>query len=171
MNQEAMERYKLVRTSIDTRKQYTHDAEVQLDAYLAGDETLPNERSRETAADIISAQVEGREFIDVMNVPNRGQITSLPEGAVVETLGVVNRAGFTPLSVGELPREVNDLVRRHCENQDMIVEAGLRGDRELALHALYNDPLCSHLSYPKIRQMGEKLLASQGEINPVLDEL
>lgn len=42
-------------------------------------------RSRETAADIITAHIEGKPFIDVGNLPNIGQLPNLPAGLVVET--------------------------------------------------------------------------------------
>ncbi len=64
----------------------------------------PKAPSRETTANIISTFTWGGEFIDVMNVPNVGQISNLPQGCVVETLGVINSLGFTPLAIGELPK-------------------------------------------------------------------
>jgi len=91
-------------------------------------------------------------------VPNRGQIPNLPTGAVVETLGVINRLGFAPLSVGPLPEPIAGLVRRHAVNQELIVEAGMEGDLDKAFEVLINDPLCGHLSVPEIKQMGRRLL-------------
>ena len=101
-----------------------------------------------------------------MNLPNKGQIANLPEDSIVETLGVVNNLGFTPLAVGNLPEPLLNLVLPHVKNQDLIVEAALEGDRDKALYALYADPLCAHLSYPEIKEMGEKLLKAHNRFLP-----
>ena len=50
--------------------------------------------------------------------------------------------------------------------EDAIVEAGLAGDPDLAIKALINDPLCSHLSPKQVREMGMKLLKVQEEYMP-----
>lgn len=41
---------------------------------------------------------------------------------------------------------------------NLTVRAALEDDRELALHALRIDPVCAHLTPPRIREMGERLL-------------
>jgi alpha-galactosidase len=164
-NGENLRKYHLKRTSVKDRHEIRERHRAKLDRMLAGTEPLPK-RSREIAADIIQAFVRGETIIDVVNLPNKGQIANLPEGAVVETLGTVNRLGFTPLTVGKLPRQVESLVLPHCVNQGMIVEAGLTGNLELALTALYNDPLCSHLNLAEIKEMGIKLLEANREYLP-----
>lgn len=150
--------YKLERTSIEERRKMKQDARNRLDAYISGAERIPDTRSRETAADIIGAFVNDRSFIDVVNLPNVGQIPNLPEGSIVETLGVVNSLGFKPLNVGELPEQIQNVVMPHALNQNMLVEAGLEENLEKALWVLCNDPMCSHLTYPEIKEMGMKLL-------------
>ena len=34
----------------------------------------------------------------------------------------------------------------------------MEGDRDKAFDALINDPLCSHLTLPRVRKMGEELM-------------
>ncbi|MFD0670724.1 hypothetical protein [Cohnella sp. GCM10027633] len=153
-----LERHGLKRTTIADRRAYKQGERERLTRLLDGAETLPDRRSRESAADILGAFASGREFIDVVNVPNAGQIRNLPPGSVVETLGVVNRLGFTPLTVGDLPEPILNMVLPHVNNQNLIVEAALIGNKDQALHALYNDPLCAHLTWSEIREMGLKLL-------------
>ena len=108
-----------------------------------------------------------REFIDVVNLPNSGQIANLPMGSIVETLGVVNSLGFTPLTAGELPEPILNLVLPHARNQDMIVQAGLTGNLDMAFYALYNDPLCKHLTIPEIKEMGMRLLEAHHQYLPI----
>ncbi|MBU0478261.1 hypothetical protein KKC91_06810 [bacterium] len=167
-----IKKYHLRCTTVNERKKRLAIRTEWLKAVLAGKDTSQWKwewdpaPSRETAADIISTLAFGGEFIDVMNVPNRGQISNLPYGSVVETLGVINPCGFAPITVGELPEEILPLVLRHVLNQDLIVEAGIEGDSEKAFAALANDPLCSHLTYPDIRRMGDELLKANRKYLP-----
>ncbi len=157
----AMNRYRLERTPSLMRRSSYRRARKQLDRWASGKEEMPRRRSRETAADILAACALGREFVDVMNVPNQGQVANLPAGSVVETPGVINPIGFTPLAVGPLPEGPLDLVLPHTVNQDRIVEACYAGDLDLALESLANDPTTSHLSYAQVKKLGDRLVRAQ----------
>lgn len=159
----AMDRYRLERTPSLIRKRSRQAAHRRLLRLIAGRDQLPRRRSRETAADIMAACALGREFIDVVNLPNQGQVANLPAGCVVETPGVINSIGFTPLTVGPLPEGVLDLVLPHAVNQNRIVEACYAGDLEMAFESLANDPQCSHLSLSEVRRLGERLVRAHRE--------
>lgn len=161
-----IEKYKLERTFIKQRREWKQKGRERLEALIAGHVKVSDKRSRETAANIIGAFATNREFIDVVNLPNEGQIPNLPKGSVVETLGVINSVGFTPLTSGVLPEQILNLQLPHVSNQDLIVEAGLEGDMEKAFYALYNDPLCSHLTIPEIKEMGMRLLKTHERFLP-----
>jgi alpha-galactosidase/6-phospho-beta-glucosidase family protein len=165
-DQKRIEIYKIKRTSIDERRKWKVEKEARLDKYISGEENIDSKRSRETAADIISAMVGGRDFIDVVNLPNEGQIPNLPAGSIVETLGTINALGFTPITACALPQKLLNLVLPHVNNQNDIAEAGISGNREQAMWALYNDPLCSHLTLPQVREMGTRLLEAHREYLP-----
>ena len=64
------------------------------------------------------------------------------------------------MAFGELPPSVAPQVRLHSEIQEMIVEAGLTGDRELALQAFLLDPMIR--DFDAGRQMFEELCQAQG---------
>jgi len=153
-----LEPYRIKRTFVKERKKRRPAARKRVLAIASGKEQPEKKRSRETAADIISTMSQSGEFVDVMNVPNRGQVANLPHGAVVETLGVVNALGFTPMAAGPLPQKILNVVLPHVVNQDLIVEAGMEDDWDKAFDALINDPLCSHLAIPQIKKMGKELL-------------
>ena len=133
---------------------------------LASGELDPFPRSRETAVDIMKSLITGTPFIDVGNLPNNGQIANLPHEAVIETMCQVNIDGFQPLPMGKLPEQVMPLVKIHCDIQLMTLDAGLTGDRELALKALSMDPLCSKLNEQDCRAMGNELLEATKEYLP-----
>ena len=165
-NRARLKKYGLLRTSIAKRKELRAEKLKKVMDQIAGREEIPAQRSRETAADIIAAVALGREFVDVVNLPNKGQISNLPEGTIVETLGVINSLGFTPMAAGPLPDGVLDLVMPHALNQDMIVQAGLEGNWDKAFMALANDPACAHLGWPQVEKMGTALLRANRKYLP-----
>jgi alpha-galactosidase len=116
--------------------------------------------------DIIKAFISNKPFIDVVNLPNIGQIDNLPRTAVVETMGLVDSRGFTPLAIGDLPEKVQPMVEIHCQIQLMTLRAALDGDKELALKALSLDPLCSRLSKDEVGRMGAELMAATSDWLP-----
>ena len=150
-------RFGLVRTFIEERYEVRKNARERA-AKLASGELEPFERSRETAVDIMTAVITNKPFIDVVNMPNIGQIDNLARGAVVETMGMVDARGFTPIAIGSLPSEIQPTIDVHCKVQMMTLEAAMKGDLELALHSLMLDPLCANLSPSDVREMGLELI-------------
>ena len=76
-----------------------------------------------------------------VNMPNHGSIARLPDDCVVETPATVDRNGVHPEIVGKLPRGITAMLQQEAALQDMVVEAGLQGDYELAVQALSMDPM------------------------------
>jgi alpha-galactosidase len=76
-----------------------------------------------------------------VNIPNEGKIPNLPPEAVVEVPAVVGGSGITGLAVGELPPAIASVLTFRAKQQEIIVEAAVTGDRQLALQALVLDPL------------------------------
>lgn len=158
-NRKNMEKYKLLRTSIEERRKNFDIRQQSLENMMGGEiEDKYLERSRETAADIIAAHAGGRPFIDVGNVPNIGQVDNLPHGAVLETAVRVDRNGFSPIAFGSLPEPVRSFVAPYVHVFDLAVEACFRSDRTMALQALRMDPICSHLNGEQVRTLGNRLL-------------
>ncbi|NLW87742.1 MAG: hypothetical protein GXY38_12810 [Planctomycetes bacterium] len=154
-----MKKYKIVRTSVAEReKGFRQRLKGLRQAGKKPVEKQYLERSRETAADIISAHYEQRVFIDVGNVPNSGQIANLPLGSVVETAMRVDRNGFSPITFGELPEIIQAFIEPYTHVFGMVVDACFAGDKHQALQALRLDPLCSHLNADQVNQMGRRLL-------------
>ena len=151
-------KYGIVRTFIQDRRRNLVKARQRALDIASGKVPVEKKASRETAADIIAARVTNRDFIDVMNLPNVGQVPNLPMGAVVETPGMINSIGFRPVACGPMPQSLANLCTPHAVNQKLIVEAGIEGDWNKAFAALINDPLCSHLTIPQIKKMGRELL-------------
>lgn len=156
-----IKKYKLRRTSIEHRKELFNERNRQLRAMINGKEEITGkhiERSRETAADIINAHYNGEVFIDVGNVPNIGQVSNLPKGAVLETPVRVDRNGFAPICFGDLPEPVAAMIRPWVTVFTMTIDACMQQNKEMALQALRLDPTCSHLNTEQVVEMGHRLL-------------
>lgn len=108
---------------------------------LSGKKPIWLHHSHEHAAETIAALAGFEPLITPINTANIGQIDNLPRQAVVETLALVDAVGVRPLPVGNMPQTVVPYIMPHILNQEMTVEAGLTGNRELAIEALANDPM------------------------------
>ena len=118
------------------------DKKRSAEALLNGKKALWLKHSHEHASRIMAALLGSHgDFLTPVNTANIGQIDNLPRDVVVETLAVVNSMGIQPISVGVLPEFAALQLMRHIPTQEMIVEAALTGDKNLAILALSQDPL------------------------------
>ena len=97
------------------------------------------------------------DLVTNVNIPNRGQIPNMPIGAVVETNAVFRADSVTPVFAGELPMEIYPLISRITSEQELIVEAGLKRDLELAFRAFTIDPLV-RLSTADARKLFDEMV-------------
>jgi len=82
----------------------------------------------------------GNHYHLAANLPNVGQISNLPQGAIVETPVQVNGAGIHPVHTGALPEPIAELLRRETAVAQLCVDASIEGSREKALQCLLLDP-------------------------------
>jgi alpha-galactosidase len=87
----------------------------------------------------------GNHYHLAVNLPNRGYISNLPEGAIVEVPGLVSGAGVLGVAVGALPEPVAELCRREIAVSQLCVDAAVHGDRQAALQCLLLDPVVTDL--------------------------
>ena len=134
----------------------------RLEEELASAEPLKLRLSREKAADIILALETGDDKLFYINIPNRGYISNLPEGAVVEVPALIGAHGVNALHVGALPPGIGGLVSAIVHEQELAVEAALSGSRQVALYALLADPLVGAiLSIEGAERMLDEMLAAE----------
>lgn len=118
-------------------------------------------RGDEPVVPVIIALEGGPSVTFMVNWPNGGQISNFPRDVVVETKAVVDRRGVSPICAGDLPLGIHGALMRHVDNQELIVEAAVKGDRQLALQALFNDPLVN--SIENAEKMLDELLKAHAE--------
>jgi alpha-galactosidase len=115
-----------------------------------GIETLQMADS-EGALEVIEA-ITGAEnqYHLALNLPNIGQISNLPLGAIVETPGVLSGMGLLSLAMGALPEGVAELCRRELAVVKLCVDSAVHGDRQLALQCLLLDPVITDLDVARL---------------------
>jgi len=86
--------------------------------------------------DVLNASLGEDEILRTVNLPNAGQASNLPPGAVLEATTLVSGAGFEPLCFGELPPGLTAILLRIIGTQELTVQSALHADRKLAVQAL-----------------------------------
>jgi 6-phospho-beta-glucosidase len=77
----------------------------------------------------------------VVNVPNQGSISNLPQGAIVEVAARVDRQGAHPFAMGPLPKPLVGYQHALILSQELAIDAALSGDRTVLLQAIVAHPL------------------------------
>ena len=125
------------------------------------------ERGTEYAAHIINALKGGVPYKFNGNVPNTCLVTNLPEGACVEVPVLVDKAGFHPMHVGDLPAQCALMTNLSSNIEELAIAAGLEGDPLKVYHAIAHDPLTAAvLSLAEIRDMVNEMLEKNREYLP-----
>lgn len=119
------------------------------------------ERSHERGSYIIESLVTGRIFRGHFNVVNRGVISNLPDDAVIEVPGYVDRNGINIPHVGALPLGCAAVCTASISVQRLAVEAAVTGDDRLLRQAFMMDPLVGAVcNPPEIWQMVDEMLVA-----------
>ncbi len=74
-----------------------------------------------------------------VNVPNRGMVPGLPEGAVLELPGIATARGLRPTAVPDFPGPLAAIVARRLASVGVAIEAAMTGDRGLVVEAMLLD--------------------------------
>ncbi len=75
-----------------------------------------------------------------VNVPNRGFVPNIAEGAIVEVGAEVDSDGIHPETMPPIAEPIAGHIATQVALQDLIVQSALTGDRDLALRAVIEDP-------------------------------
>ena len=118
----------------------------------------------EIAMDIIEAMVNNRDRWMVINVPNNGTISCLPDDAVIETGCLVSAAGIRPLKLSDIPESVWGLTCAVKNYEQLAVKAAVTGDYRTALLALTAHPLVR--DYGIVKPMLDELLEANRQYLP-----
>ncbi len=115
------------------------------DDALAGaaipDRSAPRAFGDEPVDDMIVALTEGRNETFILNLPNQGVFSNLPNEALVEVAATSDSTGFQGVSVGECPRVLKGMLEKRFVWQELIADAAVSGSRQYALQAMLLDEM------------------------------
>jgi len=154
-----------LRTCIEGRTWF----ETEFASWLADEPRMfvDKRRSVEHASYIVEALETGRTYRGHFNVVNRGHISNLPDGCVVEIPGYVDRNGISMPVVGDLPLACAATLSASVRVQEMAVEAAMHGDPTLLKQAMLHDPLVGAVCDPEeVWQMADEMLVAQAQWLP-----
>ena len=118
--------------------------------------------SHEEVVDIIAAMwTDTPTWIMATNVPNRGYLPDVADGAIVEVGATVDGAGIHPDTMPALGEPLAGWVGAQTRLMDLIVESAITGNPDVALQAVIEDP-CSPPDEAACRAMFDELRALQG---------
>ena len=108
---------------------------------VSGEENVQIAGTGEDGVKQIRALLGLGDLITNVNIPNAGQIPNLPLGVVVETNALFRADSVQPVCAGEIPKEIYGLIAPVVGEQELVAEAGLRRDLQLAYCAFSEDNL------------------------------
>jgi alpha-galactosidase len=136
----ALFKWGIIRTPVSWRIERWKSAPQRTREFMSGRPPLRLEQSGEEGVGIIRALVGQGDLVTNVNMENDGQVSNLPGRVVVETNAHFSHNRIRPVKAGALPPGLAPLVNLHCANQELIIEAALAQDYDLAFQAFYNDP-------------------------------
>src|SRR3989337_1894465 len=95
-------------------------------------------------------------YEEAVNIPNRGYISNLPEGAIVEVPGVADADGGKGGHVDNPPEPIGELCRRQIVINDLLVKAFSTGSRDLVYQMFAIDPMIQDLNLA--RSLADELI-------------
>lgn len=144
-------------TTVEWRKQDLKERLSKADRLASGEEEVKINITGEEGTKLMRGLLGLENVISNVNVPNRGQISNMPQGFVVETNAAFTPRGVQPLTAGAIPQGVDSLVTRVAYNQELTVEAAISGNYDLAFKAFINDPLVTINAYDARRLFDEMI--------------
>ncbi|MBV8462615.1 MAG: hypothetical protein JO368_04930, partial [Acidimicrobiales bacterium] len=140
-----------------------------VDHYGRGTSVVPMHRAGRSAEEpfpAMGAMWSGRpRHLNAVNVPNRGYVPNLPDGAIVEVPAEVDGDGIHPSAVPALPDPLAEFMATQVELQELVVKAALTGDPAPAYEAVRRDPL-SPPDTTACRRMFDELTTAQAGALP-----
>ena len=153
---EELFRWGVIRTPVAYRIKKWQEIGQQVPEIVSGERPFPLKQSDEEAILQMKALLGLGDLITNVNKANMGQMANLPPHVVVETNAHFSRDRVEPIAAGALPAGVHTLVATHVQNQEMIIEAALTGNEELAFQAVFNDP-CTSVPIDQAWQMFQEI--------------
>ncbi|RXY98940.1 6-phospho-beta-glucosidase [Fictibacillus sp. S7] len=121
------------------------------------------------ALNIIRSIANNKQQILTLNVPNNGTITQLHNDDVVEVPCLVNKNGYFPINIGDVPDFALSLIHPVKTYERLAVECAVKGDYQAGVNALTVHPLVPSFTSAKA-MMDDYLTAHQKHLPQFRDK-
>jgi len=152
---------------IDERRKWMRQFREEIRRQADGLEPV-TELIRNTRPDLVirlaNSVLDDSGQVHFVNFPNRGHISNLPEGAIVELPARIYADRYEGLPFGEMPPVLRGWMLRVIDTQELTLEAAMSRDRRLLRQALVADPLT--VSIEDADHIIEELLAAEADDLP-----
>lgn len=149
-------------TPVSYRRTMYRDRDAKALRLCEGKEKFIIEKTGEDGVKQIRAILGLEDLITNVNMPNKGQIGDISHDAVVETNACFRSDCVEPIQSGEIPMNIRSLILGISARQELIVEAGLSRNLELAYEAFISDPLV-RLSLTDSRSLFDEMIMNTKE--------
>jgi len=137
---ETLFQWGIIRTPVSWRIERWRTASQKTRNLIEGATHLVLQASGEEGIGMIKALLGLGDIVTNVNMENAGQISNLPLHTVVETNAHFSHGSLRPLTAGALPAGIAPLINQHSADQELIVEAALTRNTDLAFQVFFNDP-------------------------------
>ena len=96
----------------------------------------------DAACNLIASIYTNKGDIQYVDVRNNGAIADLPMDSAVEVACRITADGPQPIATGVLRLPISGYVHMMKTFERLVIEAAIKGDRDLAVPALNMNPLC-----------------------------
>ena len=96
----------------------------------------------DAACNLIASIYTNKGDIQYVDVRNNGAIADLPMDSAVEVACRITADGPQPIATGDLRLPISGYVHMMKTFERLVIEAAIKGDRDLAVTALNMNPLC-----------------------------
>ncbi len=95
----------------------------------------------DAACSLISSIYNDKGDVQYVNTRNNGALTNLPDDVVIEVAAKITKNGPEPIKVGKIPYAINGTIQNIKSFEQMVCEAAVTGNKDLAIAALTLNPL------------------------------
>lgn len=134
---------------------------------IAGTKEIDRHRSHEYGAWIIESVEKNQPIVIHGNVANDGCIENLPQDGCVEVACLINHNRVQPIRYGRLPKQMAAICDWNMRMFDLAADACIARSKELAVYALYLDPLTAAVCAPaEIKAMAHEMFEAEASFLP-----
>lgn len=123
--------------------------------------------SGEIATMIMESMITGKkQWLEAVNIPNKGYIPNLPDELVVEVPAYCDTSGIEGIQLEPMPEAIAATIRLHASIHKLLVEAYAEKSKDKLLQAILIEPTVN--SYRNAIDMCNEMLELQKDVLPTL---